>query len=87
MDRVVRRGPLSASPWPAKKGDTFEIVNIFVAVARGPNEVAGGEKVTMPKGGPFGIFQNTFCCKTSKIDGGTLWGNKLSEKSRSAEKN
>ena len=31
MDRVARRGPLARSPG-ALKGDTSEIVNIFVAV-------------------------------------------------------
>ena len=42
------------------------------------------EKIlTMPKnlkGGPFGIFQHPFCCKTLKIEGGSL-GNLFSKKS------
>ena len=60
MDRVARQGSLARAPG-ALKGDTSEIVNIFVAVEGGPF----GEKTNFRKmshnaeklkGGPFGIF-------------------------------
>ena len=38
-------GPANASPWRAKRGDTSEIVNIFVAVEGGPF----GEKTNFRK--------------------------------------
>ena len=39
------------------------------------------------KGGPFGIFQHPFCCKTpKKIEGGPFGGKKIEKKSHSAEK-
>ena len=52
-------GPANASPWRAKRGDTSEIVNIFVAVEGGTLwQKKISKKVSMPKnrkGGPFGL--------------------------------
>ena len=66
-------GPANASPWRAERGDTSEIVNIFVAVKGGTDPLAKKQifekSLTMPKnrnGGLFGIFKHPFCCKTSK---------------------
>ena len=46
--------------------------------------------LTMPKnwkGGPFGVFQHTFCRKTSKKwRGGTLWGKFFSQKNPAVPK-
>ena len=38
------------------------------------------------KGGPFGIFQHPFCCKTPKNEGGPFRGEKFFEKSRTMPK-
>ena len=69
MNRVARRGPLARAPG-ALKGDTSEIVNIFVAVEGGTlwreknrKKSHNAEKL---KGGTSGVFQNPFCRKTSK---------------------
>ena len=58
MDRVARRGPLARAPG-ALKGDTSEIVHIFVAV----------------KGGPFWEKTNfrKKSHNAEKLKGGTLW--------------
>ena len=50
-------GPASVSPWRAKRVDTSEIVNIFVAVEGGPF----GEKTN---------FRKVSQCR--KLKGGTL---------------
>ena len=63
MDRVARRDPLARAPG-ALKGDTYEIVNIFVAVEGG----------TL---GPFGEKKQIFEKKShnaEKLKRGTLWG-------------
>ena len=71
MDRVAPWVPLPRAPG-APKGDTSEIVNIFVAVEGGPfgeknkfskKKSHNAEKL---KGGPFWVFQHLFCRKTSK---------------------
>ena len=57
MDQVARRGPLARAPG-VLKGNTSEIVKIFVAV----------------KGGPFGennIFEKSH--NAEKLKGGTIW--------------
>ena len=46
MDRVARRGPLARAPG-ALKGDTSEIVDIFVAVEGGTQIFE--KSLTMPK--------------------------------------
>ena len=74
----------------ARKGDTSEILNIFVAVegvlSQNIKKLKGEnfyfrKKISQCrkklKGGPFGIFQHSFCRKTAKkIEGGTLWEKK-----------
>ena len=59
MERVARRGPLARAPG-APKGDTSEIVNIFVAVEGGPLEKKQ-------------IFEKRYH-NAEKLKGGTLWG-------------
>ena len=87
-----RDGARFREPLARWKGDTSEIVNIFVAVEgvllqnikklkRG-NFLFSGKNLTVPKklkGGPFGVFQHLFCRKTKKIKGGTF-GEKISGK-------
>ena len=79
MDRVARRGPPARAPG-ALKGDTSEIVNIFVAVEGG----LFGEKTNFRKkshnaeklkGGPFGEkILGKKSHNAEKMKGGTLWG-------------
>ena len=91
MDRVARR-----------KGDTSEIVNIFVAVegvlSQNIKNLKGGKflfsekNLTVPekteRGDPLGFFNIHSVAKHLKNEGGPFGGNEKSEKkSRSAEKN
>ena len=69
MDRVARRGPLARAPGTLK-GDTSEIVNIFVAVEGGTlrrkkfsKKSHNAEKL---KGGTLWDFKHPICCKISK---------------------
>ena len=91
MDRVARRGPLARAPG-ALKGDTSEIVNIFVAVEGGPF----GEKTNFRKkvsqcrnterGDPLGFFNIHSVAKQQKIEGGPFGEKKFSEKVAVAKK-
>ena len=93
MDRVARRGPLARAPG-ALKGDTSEIVNIFVAVEGGilwtknkfsKKKSHDAEKL---KRGPFGIFKHPIYCEISKkLKGDPLGKNKFSKKSLTMPKN
>ena len=65
MDRVARRGPLARAPG-ALKGDTSEIVNIFVTV-----EGVLSQNIKKLKGGIFYFRKKSQCRK--KLKGGTLW--------------
>ena len=98
MDRVARRGPLARAPG-ALKGDTSEIVNIFVTVegvlSQNIKKTKGGKllfsekHLTVPKkterGDPL-EFSNIL--SVAKLKRGPFGRKKFMEKkSRSAEKN
>ena len=85
---MARRGPLARAPG-ALRGDTSEIVNIFVAVegvlSQNMKKLKGEKfyfrkKISQwrkkLKGGPFGIFQHPFCRKTEKKLKGGPFGEK-----------
>ena len=75
MDRVARQGPANASPWRAKRGDTSEIVNIFVAVEGGTlwrkNKFSKkkSHSAEKQKGDPLGFFNIHSVAKHQKIEG------------------
>ena len=75
-----------------KKGDTSEIVNIFVAVEGGPfgekkNKFSKSYNSEKLKGGPFGIFKHPMCCEISKKLKGDPLERKNLEKSLTMPKN
>ena len=89
MDRVARRGPLARAPG-ALKGDTSEIVNIFVAVEGGPfGEKTFSKKISQcrktERGDPLGFSNVHSVAKHQKIEVGKIFIS--GKKSHSAEKN
>ena len=93
-------GPLARAPG-ALKGDTSEIVNIFVAVegvlSQNNKKLKRGKflfsekHLRVPKktewGDHFGIFQHPFCRKTAKkLKGGTFGEKKFRKKSLAVPK-
>ena len=82
---MARRGPLTRAPGALKGGDTFEIVNIFVAVEGGTlwrktnfrKKSHNAEKQRWT----LGIFKHPFCCKISKkLKGGHFGEKKIVKK-------
>ena len=66
MDRVARRGPLPRAPG-ALKGDTSEIVKIFLAV-----EGVLSQNIKKVKRGKIFIPKKNLTVR-KKLKGGTLW--------------
>ena len=78
-------GPANASPWRAKRGDTSEIVNIFVAVEGGTlwrkNKLSKkkSHNAEKQKRGPSGFLNTQSVENIKEIEGGTF-GEKIFRK-------